>query len=44
MRQELFSANGYKNQCARDHRKAGVATGTFYLYYPSKEKSLWSFT
>ena len=36
---ELFSANGFKDtNVAEITRKAGVATGTFYLYYPSKEK------
>ncbi len=36
---ELFSANGFKATNVADiAQKAGVATGTFYLYYPSKEK------
>jgi AcrR family transcriptional regulator len=36
---ELFSANGFKDTNVADiTKKAGVATGTFYLYYASKEK------
>ncbi len=36
---ELFSANGFKDtNVAEITRRAGVATGTFYLYYPSKEQ------
>lgn len=35
----LFSANGFKNTNVPDiTRMAGIAAGTFYLYYPSKEK------
>ncbi len=36
---ELFSSKGFKDTNVADITKAaGVATGTFYLYYPSKEK------
>lgn len=35
----LFSKKGYKNtNVAEITKMAGVATGTFYNYYPSKEK------
>jgi AcrR family transcriptional regulator len=35
---ELFSANGFKDTNVSDiTKKAGIAAGTFYLYYPSKE-------
>ncbi len=34
----LFSSNGFKNTNVPDITKmAGIAAGTFYLYYPSKE-------
>lgn len=34
----LFSANGFKETNVPDiTRDAGIAAGTFYLYYPSKE-------
>ena len=37
----LFSKKGYKNtNVAEITKMAGVATGTFYNYYPSKEKLL----
>jgi AcrR family transcriptional regulator len=36
---DLFSSNGFKDTNVADITKqAGVATGTFYLYYASKEK------
>jgi AcrR family transcriptional regulator len=36
---ELFSANGFKETNVADITKtAGMAVGTFYNYYPSKEK------
>jgi len=36
---ELFSARGYKDTSVADiTAAAGIAAGTFYLYYPSKEK------
>lgn len=36
---ELFSLNGFKDtNVAQITKKAGMAVGTFYLYYPSKEK------
>ncbi len=36
---ELFSANGFKDTAISDiAKKAGMAVGTFYNYYPSKEK------
>ncbi len=35
---ELFSSNGFKDTNVSDiTKKAGIAAGTFYLYYPSKE-------
>jgi AcrR family transcriptional regulator len=35
----LFTANGYKNTNVSDITKmAGIAAGTFYLYYASKDK------
>jgi AcrR family transcriptional regulator len=35
----LFSANGFKNTNVSDITKmAGIAAGTFYLYYSSKDK------
>lgn len=35
----LFTANGYKDTSVSDITKqAGIATGTFYLYYPSKDQ------
>lgn len=35
----LFSANGFKNTNVSDITKmAGIAAGTFYLYYASKDK------
>jgi AcrR family transcriptional regulator len=35
----LFSSNGFKNTNVSDITKAaGMATGTFYNYYPSKDK------
>ncbi len=35
---ELFSSNGFKDTSVADITKmAGIAAGTFYLYYPSKE-------
>jgi len=35
----LFSANGFKDTNVSDITKmAGIAAGTFYLYYPSKDK------
>ncbi|NMB56221.1 MAG: TetR/AcrR family transcriptional regulator [Leptolinea sp.] len=35
---ELFSARGFKDTSVPEiTRKAGIAAGTFYLYYPSKE-------
>ena len=36
---ELFSTKGFKNtNVAEITKMAGMATGTFYIYYPSKEK------
>ena len=36
---ELFSANGFKDTNVSDiTKKAGIAAGTFYLYYPSKDE------
>jgi AcrR family transcriptional regulator len=36
---ELFSSNGFKDTNVSDITKmAGMATGTFYNYYPSKEQ------
>jgi len=36
---ELFSLNGFKDtNVSQITKKAGMAVGTFYLYYPSKEK------
>jgi AcrR family transcriptional regulator len=36
---ELFSAKGFKDTNITDiTKKAGIATGTFYNYYPSKDK------
>lgn len=36
---ELFSSKGFKNTSVVEITKAaGMATGTFYIYYPSKEK------
>lgn len=36
---ELFSSNGFKDTGISDiTKKAGMAVGTFYNYYPSKEK------
>jgi len=36
---ELFCQRGFKDtNIAQITKKAGVAVGTFYLYYPSKEK------
>jgi AcrR family transcriptional regulator len=36
---QLFSTKGFKDTSVADITKtAGVATGTFYLYYPSKEE------
>ncbi len=36
---ELFAANGFKDTAISDiAKKAGMAVGTFYNYYPSKEK------
>jgi AcrR family transcriptional regulator len=36
---ELFSQKGFKDTSVPEiTAKAGTATGTFYLYYPSKEK------
>lgn len=36
---ELFSTQGFKDTSVADITKnAGIATGTFYLYYPSKEE------
>lgn len=36
---ELFSAKGYKDtNVAEITKMAGIATGTFYNYYPSKDK------
>lgn len=36
---ELFSSNGFKDTNVSDITKmAGIAAGTFYLYYPSKDK------
>jgi AcrR family transcriptional regulator len=36
---ELFSSNGFKDTNVADITKAaGMATGTFYNYYPSKDK------
>jgi AcrR family transcriptional regulator len=36
---ELFSTQGFKDTNVADiTKKAGIATGTFYLYYPSKEE------
>ncbi len=35
----MFSANGFKDTNVSDITKmAGIAAGTFYLYYPSKDK------
>jgi len=35
---ELFTANGFKDTNVADiTKKAGIAAGTFYLYYPSKD-------
>ncbi|HPH97070.1 MAG TPA: TetR/AcrR family transcriptional regulator [Anaerolineaceae bacterium] len=35
----LFSENGYKDTSVSDiTKKAGVAAGTFYLYFPSKDQ------
>lgn len=39
--QQLFAANGYEKTMIRDIvRKAGVAKGTFYYYFPTKEAAL----
>lgn len=39
--QQLFSANGYEKTMIMDIvRKAGVAKGTFYYYFPTKEAAL----
>lgn len=36
---ELFSSKGFKDTNVSDiTKKAGIAVGTFYNYYPSKEK------
>jgi AcrR family transcriptional regulator len=36
---ELFSTQGFKDTNVADiTKKAGIATGTFYLYYPSKDE------
>jgi len=36
---ELFSTQGFKETSVADiTKKAGIATGTFYLYYPSKDE------
>jgi len=36
---ELFSTQGFKETNVADiTKKAGIATGTFYLYYPSKDE------
>ncbi len=36
---ELFSANGFKDTSVADiTKRAGIAAGTFYLYYPSKDE------
>lgn len=36
---ELFSSKGFKDTNVTDITKmAGIATGTFYIYYPSKDK------
>jgi len=36
---ELFTANGFKDTNVADiTKKAGIAAGTFYLYYPSKDE------
>ena len=36
---ELFSTQGFKDTSVADiTKKAGIATGTFYLYYPSKDE------
>ncbi|MDF2939025.1 MAG: transcriptional regulator, partial [Paenibacillaceae bacterium] len=36
---ELFSTNGFKDTGISDiAKKAGMAVGTIYNYYPSKEK------
>lgn len=36
---DLFSSKGFKNTNVSDiTKKAGIAVGTFYNYYPSKEK------
>jgi len=36
---ELFAANGFKDTNVSDiTKKAGIAAGTFYLYYPSKDE------
>ena len=36
---ELFSTKGFKaTNIAEITKMAGIATGTFYIYYPSKEK------
>ncbi len=36
---ELFTANGFKDTNVSDiTKKAGIAAGTFYLYYPSKDE------
>ena len=36
---ELFSTQGFKVTSVADiTKKAGIATGTFYLYYPSKDE------
>ena len=39
--QHLFAANGYEKTMIRDIvRKVGVAKGTFYYYFPTKEAAL----
>ena len=36
---ELFCSKGFKDTNISDiTKKAGIAVGTFYSYYPSKEK------
>jgi AcrR family transcriptional regulator len=36
---ELFTTNGFKDTNVSDiTKKAGIAAGTFYLYYPSKDE------
>nr|WP_307889926.1 TetR/AcrR family transcriptional regulator [Clostridium botulinum] len=41
---EIFAIKGFKDTNISDIAKmAGMAVGTFYNYYPSKENFLWTF-